>query len=175
MGIFRRGRPAASRDEPADLATLLLEGDDMIEQTGHVHRSEWGLGSADRWDLDQETGRLTWTFPHLTASAPAQILGSFSADAGEWLWAWANPSVLPGMAEEAHSVRSWGLERGHAALTADRVAATEETAATLASIAFRIAEATGFYRSGGLFMTFGPVTLTASDGPQRTFTINLEG
>jgi hypothetical protein len=49
----------------------------MIEQLGRAHMS-WGLGSADRWDLDQTTGIITWTFPDKTATAPAQILGSFS-------------------------------------------------------------------------------------------------
>ena len=43
--------------------------------------------------------------------------------------------------------------------------------------AFRVTEATGFYRGPGAtittFMTFGPVTITTSMGASETFTINV--
>ncbi|MCF3134759.1 hypothetical protein [Streptomyces olivochromogenes] len=42
----------------------------MIEQLARAHMS-WGLGSADRWDLDQTTGIITWTFPEINADAQA--------------------------------------------------------------------------------------------------------
>lgn len=80
MGWFKRAKEAESAGqagERADLSALLLQGEDMIERLGRAHMS-WGLGSADRWDLDQTTGTITWTFADKTATAPAQILGSFS-------------------------------------------------------------------------------------------------
>ncbi|MFE2579344.1 DUF6882 domain-containing protein [Streptomyces sp. NPDC059378] len=79
MGMFKRANKAdsaAQAGERADLSVLALQGEDMIEQLGRAHMS-WGLGSADRWDLDQTTGIITWTFPDKTATASAQILGSF--------------------------------------------------------------------------------------------------
>ncbi|WP_435827969.1 DUF6882 domain-containing protein [Nocardia asteroides] len=63
-----------------------MQGQDLIDQLGKVHMS-WGLGSADRWDLDQTTGLITWTFPDKTATAPAQIIGSHNPGAGTWMWA----------------------------------------------------------------------------------------
>ena len=58
-------------DPTTDLNTLLLQGEDMIEQLGAAHAKAWGLGTADRWDLDQRTGLITWRFPDKTATAPA--------------------------------------------------------------------------------------------------------
>jgi hypothetical protein len=39
----------------------------MIDRLARAHTS-WGLGSADRWGLDQRTGIITWTFPDKTAT-----------------------------------------------------------------------------------------------------------
>jgi|SRR5690349_7319747 len=86
MGWLKRNRPPGSRApevEPEALATLLLQGDEMIEQLARAHMS-WGLGAADRWGLDQSTGTITWTFPDKTATAPAQIIGSYSPSATSW-------------------------------------------------------------------------------------------
>ncbi|WP_234338018.1 DUF6882 domain-containing protein [Streptomyces sp. NRRL WC-3725] len=82
MGTFKRANEAESAGqagERAELNVLLLRGEDMIEQLARAPMS-WELGSADRWDLNQTTGMITWTFPDKTATASAQILGSFSPD-----------------------------------------------------------------------------------------------
>ena len=182
MGLFQRAdkadktETAAQAVDQADLGTLLLQGEDMVAQLAQAHRS-WGLGSADRWGLDQTTGLITWTFPDKTATAPAQILGSFSPGSGSWMWAWANPSILPEMSRDAKSLREWGQVRGHDAFTCPKVDADEQTAATLAALAVRITEATGFYRGPGgnsyVIITFGPVTLTGADGSMSTFNIDI--
>ncbi|MEV7817003.1 DUF6882 domain-containing protein [Streptomyces flaveolus] len=88
MGTFKRANEAESAGqagERADLNVLLLRGEDMIEPLARAHMS-WGLGSADCWDLDQTTGMITWTFPDKTATASAQILGSFSPDPPPQQW-----------------------------------------------------------------------------------------
>ena len=78
MGIFGRGkRLVASKPESADLATLLLQGEEMIGRLAQAHTS-WGLGTADRWGLDQRTGIITWTLPDKIATAAAQIIGSYN-------------------------------------------------------------------------------------------------
>lgn len=164
-------------DEEPDLALLLYQGESMIKQTAEAHMS-WGLGTADRWDLDQTTGKISWTFPDKVATADAQILGSYNPSAGSWLWAWGNASILPHMSRDAETVRAWGTEHGLAALTEPKLDVDEETAASLASLAVRITSATGFYRgTGGAsfpVITFGAVTLTAEDGTTSTFKINID-
>ncbi len=180
MGIFKRGAKPGIEPQPPDnpdLSTLLLEGQDMIGRLAQAHAHAWGLGTADQWALDQGTGRITWTFPDRTATAPAQILGSHSPGAGSWLWAWANDSIIPEMSRDAAAVRDWGEAHGHAALTTPKLVADEEQAATLAALALRISGASGFYRGAGSgstpFITFGPVTITDSDGNESTFGINV--
>jgi hypothetical protein len=171
MGIFKR-RAAA----PVDLATLIMQGEDMVEQLARAHMS-WGLGTADRWGLDQRTGIITWTFADRTATAPAQILGSFNASTSSWVWAWANSSILPGLCRDAETVRAWGEEHDQGAFTQPRLDVDEEVAATLVAVAVRVTGATGFYRGTGTasvpVITFGPVTLTAADGSTSTFTVDV--
>ncbi|MFI7673909.1 DUF6882 domain-containing protein [Actinophytocola sp. NPDC049390] len=172
MGIFRR----RGDDNQDLLAELLFQGESMIEQLAQAHRT-WGLGTADRWDLDQRTGIISWTFPHGVASAPAQIVASYNPSAGSWLWSWANQSILPGMSRDAHAMREWGAANGVAVLTQPKVDTDDETAASLAALAVRITRATGFYRGTGAaavpIITFGAVTLTDQDGATRQFTIDV--
>jgi len=170
MGMFKKNKKA-------ELATLLTQGAGMVDQLADVHMS-WGLGSADRWGLDQRTGLITWTFPDRTATAPAQLLGSYSPSAGTWLWAWANESILPEMSRDSALVCEWARTHGHPRLADPRVDADDQMAAMLGALAVRVTEARGFYRGTGSasipFITFGPVTLTAEDGTTSTFEVEIE-
>ena len=177
MGIFGRGPQQGEPSSDADLATIVMQGEDMMEQLAQAHRT-WGLGSAERWDLDQSTGQITWVFPDKTATASAQILASYNRGAGSWLWAWANDSVLPELSRDSRAIRDWAEANGHTNLTAPKVDASDEVADTLTAIALRVTRATGFYRGDGATMpiiTFGPVTLRPKEGAPSTFTINIDG
>lgn len=178
MGLFKRApadNTAASPSGPG-LSELLMQGEDMLEQLAEAHRT-WGLGTADRWDLDQTTGIISWTFPDKVATAPAQIIGSYAPRDGSWLWAWANPSILPEMSRASARVRDWAAANGHPALAEAKLEADESMVDTLSALALRITEATGFYRAptGASYtvMTFGAVTLTAADGTMSTFAIEI--
>lgn len=159
------------------LGILLLEGEDMIEQVTAAHSAAWGLGTADRWSLDQRTGLITWTFPDRTVTAEAQILASFNPAEGSWLWAWADEGVLPAMSRDSRLVRDWAREHGHDSLTIGKVDADKSSADTLAALAVRITRATGFYHpmnhAAIPIITFRPVTITASDGKRSTFSIDI--
>jgi len=168
--LFRRTTPPGENR----LGELLLQGHDMIERTAEAHARAWNFGKADRWDLDQTTGMLRWTFPDHVAEAPAQILGSYSSGGGTWMWAWANNSLLPHLGTASTVVRGWGEAHDQAMLTTGRLELTAEQAADLAAVAFRLTGATGLYRApagrSDLYLTFGPVLVTGSDGDRRTFT-----
>ena len=75
-----------------ELETLLNEGREMIDRTSKAHRERWGLGSAKKWVLNQDEGRIIWSFEDHIASAPAQILGSWNATVSSWVWSWNNDS-----------------------------------------------------------------------------------
>lgn len=176
MTWFKRGAERQPTDSQAELTTLVMQGEDMIEQLAAAHRT-WGLGTADRWDLDQSTGEIKWTFPDKVATAPAQIIGSYNRSTSSWVWAWANDSILPAMSRDSEKVRDWAAANGHAGLALPRVEADEETAGTIAAVALRITGATGFYRGGSgtafPIITFGPVTLTSADGEVTSFTVDI--
>lgn len=175
MPLFRR-KAASPHDD--DLGLLLLQGHEMIERTAQAHQKRWGLGTADRWDLDQPTGVLRWSFADHVAEAPAQILASHSGAASSWKWAWDNESIAPYLRSASEAVREWGAAHGHAALTTGTLeGVTAEQAADLAAIAFRITRASGFYRapagSSHVFMTFGPVTIVGGDDDGETFSVTV--
>jgi hypothetical protein len=174
--LRRAGRPEHAS---ADLSTLLLQGEDMIGQLAEAHLA-WGFGSAQSWELDQTNGIITWHFPDRTASAPAQIIGTWLPASSSWLWAWANNSIQPDLARDSRAVRDWAEENGHPSLTVPRVEANREAAATMAALAVRITGATGFYRGAGEseadpmpIIIFGPVTITTTDGKTSVFEIEV--
>ncbi|MGW3246766.1 DUF6882 domain-containing protein [Streptomyces sp. NPDC001070] len=177
MGLFKKAAKQQPTASQPDLAVLVMQGEDMIEQLAEAHR-KWGLGTADRWDLDQRTGEITWTFPDKIATAPAQIIGSYNRSTSSWVWAWANDDILPAMSRDSEKVRDWAAANGHAGLALPRVEVDEETAGTIAAVALRVTGATGFYRGGSgtafPIITFGPVTLTSADGEVSSFTVDIE-
>jgi hypothetical protein len=81
------------------------------------------------------------------------------------------------MSRDSRTIRAWAEAHGQLALTEPKIHADEEKAATLAALAVRITQATGFYRGTGSasipIITFGAVTLTAQDGATSTFKINV--
>ncbi len=177
MPLFRR-TPKPSPDDGLTLTDALLQGTEMLERTTAAHADRWGLGTAERWDLDQNAGVLRWTFPDRIAEAPAQILGSYSPKGASWMWAWANESLVSDLLSASMAVRSWGEEKGHTSLTTPVLdGVTDEQAADLTAIAFRITQATGFYRAPAgrslLHMTFGSVMITTSDGRSQSFSIGV--
>ncbi|MEV6843047.1 DUF6882 domain-containing protein [Actinoplanes sp. NPDC051411] len=174
--LRRTGRPEQAS---TDLSTLLLQGEDMIGQLAEAHLA-WGLGSARRWELDQTNGLLVWYFADRTATAAAQVIGTWLPVSKSWLWAWANNSVPPELARDSRTVRDWAEEHGHPSLTMPKVEADNEKAATMAALAVRITGATGFYRGSGEsdadpvpVFTFGPVTIVTEDGRTSMFEIEV--
>ena len=75
------------------------------------HRS-WRLGAAARWDLDQRTGLISWTFPDKVATAPAQITASRGPRADSWRRAWANSTILRELSRDSRAIRDWALTNG---------------------------------------------------------------
>jgi hypothetical protein len=179
MGFFNRGKADRPQGgQQPDLATMVLQGEDMMEQLSRAHQ-QWGCGSADRWGLDQSTGLITWTFADKVATAPAQILATYSQPAGTWRWSWANESILPHMSRDSRSLRDWGREHGQRTLTEPEVQADDQKADTLTAIALRVTRAAGFYRGSSgpakTIITFGPVTITPHDGEPSTFSVDIPG
>jgi hypothetical protein len=130
------------------------------------HQAGWGFGKANRWSLDQSWGDLLFTFDDgVVATCPAQIVGSFDATDGSWLWAWANPSIADSLKRDSLRVREYGEQRQIARLTTAEWPCTESEAWRMAALARKLCEAQGVYRGPAgtafVFMTFGTVELNS--------------
>ena len=174
VGLFKRDK-AGIGTAASDLAGVVLHGTELIENVGRAHHERWGLGTAESWSVDQQTGVLRWSFPDKTVEAPVQTIGSYNPSAGSWLWAWANESVVSTMRRDAETVRAWAEANGHKMLTKPKITADDDVAETLAAISVSVTDAKGFYQAPAgpafVFLTFGPVTITTS-GRTDTFTVD---
>jgi hypothetical protein len=131
-----------------------------------AHAGSWGLGTMYQWDLDQDDGRLVFTGAKMIATAPAQIIGTYSTQSGTWMWAWDHPSVVPALQEDAWRVREYGEEHGIETLTTRKLECGEQEAWEFTALACHLCESQGAYRGPAgaalVFMTFGEVTLSRS-------------
>jgi hypothetical protein len=155
---------AANPGPSGDSFPLLLDAAVAELNAKNEANTAWGLGSFDRWDLDQEIGNLVFTKADGTkVAAKAQIIGSFSTNDNSWLWAWDNPSIVDGMKDHARQVRSYGERQKIEKLTTRKWVGTEADAWAMTALAVKLTNAQGAYRGPAgksyVFMTFGEVQL----------------
>lgn len=128
-----------------------------------------GVDGFDRWDLDQAEGDIVFSNADgYSATAKAQIIGSFNAVDGSWLWAWDNPSIEPDLTLDAQRVRAYGRQHGLPKLTDAKWFGTEEDAWEMAAIAAYLCEAQGAYRGPAgttfVFITYDELTFSHGGG-----------
>jgi hypothetical protein len=156
-----------------DMDTLLLQGRELIAQTTQAHSDRWGLGTAQRWVLDQDQGRITWSFPDRIVSADAQILGSWNGTVNSFVWSWDNESIQDKLCTTAARARAFGVENDVVALSSSPLNLDESQARDLVALAFRLGDCTGLYHpyDGKLatYIAFGAVTIEEPGGVISTF------
>ncbi len=159
--------PAVTAALEGELNELLNHGNDLAQRATAAN-IEWGLGSADRFELDQETGLVTFTWPDRVATAPFQLLGSYAHRPGTWLWSWANEGVLPAVKADSLRLRDYGIEHGHDLLRSEHLHLAAEDGDCLALLGIALASTSSFYRAPGeraiTYLTFGDVTITHASG-----------
>jgi hypothetical protein len=125
--------------------------------------------------LDQDDARVVWSFDDHIASAPAQILGSWSSEVQSFVWSWDNASIADRLCETAATVRAFGSEHDIGALTASPLDLDEAKVRDVVALAFRIGRCTGLYHpfDGRLatYIAFGEVTLEEAGGRTSTFQV----
>jgi hypothetical protein len=160
-----------------DLGELLLQGRDMVARTAATHAQRWGLGSAQRWSLDQQAGRIAWHFEDRVASAPVQVLGSWSGQASTFVWSWDNETVLDALCRDAERVRAYGVEHDVLALSSSPLSLSLEQVDDLVALAVRVVGATGLYHPydgrSATYLLFGDVLVERADGTSETVAVGL--
>lgn len=130
-----------------------------------AHRNTWHLGSEKTWNVDQNSGILSFCFEDgLVAAAPAQIIGTYDSQQGSFMWGWDHPSVALGMQKSAMKAKAFGQKRGIDELTTHVVSCDHDRAWAYAALAMREASDSGAFRAPAnqrtfVFMTFGKVAL----------------
>lgn len=112
--------------------------------------AEFRLGEWARYDYDLPRRALNFSHEgQLKVTASAQVIGTTSNSASDWLWAWANSSLPPDVTQSAAAVKVYGETHSITELTASCLGSDEpETLGwELAGIAAHILDAQGVYRS----------------------------
>ena len=174
MGFFDKifGKKIAEEITPScDDAYNKLLNECVAEVDGKNQKlaDEYGLGSFERWDIDQEIGELVFSddrAPTLVCSVT--MLGSFSDQSETWMWGWANPSLLEPLTRDTNVLREYGEKNGLEDLTVEKTSATEGEAWALSALSCRILDGLGLYRgpTGNGFVVMMIKGINRSD-PQR--------
>ncbi len=152
MGLFDKafGKKVAEEITPScDDAYNKLLNDCVAEVEGKNQKlaDEFGLGSFERWDIDQEIGELVFSdsgVPKLVCSVT--MLGSFSNSSETWMWGWANPSLLEPLTRDTNALKEYGEQNGIEELVVEKTSATEGEAWALSALSCRILDGLGLYR-----------------------------
>ncbi|HEY5910788.1 MAG TPA: hypothetical protein VJA21_09320 [Verrucomicrobiae bacterium] len=135
-------------------AQLRASMDDLMVKT-RTHQDAWGLGKEVQWCLDEGSGELVLTFPDSVVSAPAQVIGKFDSDLGDWTWAWADESLPENLRADAMRVHEYGMAHGYQHLVVPTWQAEESHCWYMTALACALCEASGAYRGvSGDIQTF---------------------
>ena len=158
---FLVGRKKPGAETSAQFIAAAREG--LALQTS-THAATWYLGQESNWAAYLEAGTITFHLPQgVIAVAPIQVVGTYNASDGTFLWGWDHPSVPSSLRSHAQLAKDWGLTNRMADFTTRSVACSEERAWEFAAVANRLASSNGVYRGPAgmarVFMTFGEVKL----------------
>jgi hypothetical protein len=119
-----------------------------------------------RWDYDPEAGTLTFSENGIAkVVAEIQVVGTTSAEAANWLWAWANAHWPEHCIADSLAAREFGQEHGICDLTHDYLSEDRDLNGLgweLTAVVARICGSVGAYRpprdeGGGLYLVYRKV------------------
>ena len=152
MGLFDKvfGKKIADEITPScddDYNKLLNDCVAEVKRKNQKLADEFGFGSFERWDIDQEIGELVFSDGDVRKlDCSVTMIGSFSHRSETWMWGWANKSLLESLTRDTNAVRDYGTENGIEDLTVEKTPATEGEAWALSALACRILGGLGLYR-----------------------------
>lgn len=128
---------------------------------------DWRLGSESRWEVDLTEGQVSFHFDDGTILyAPIQVVGTYNARDGTFLWAWGHKTLPRHLVAHAGLARAWGRENDMADYTAAIVDCTPEAVWDFAAVTAHLAGREGVYRgrngSVWLYLTYGDIAMEAA-------------
>jgi hypothetical protein len=165
MNIFKKlfGQKHDDGETP-EFRALIAGSMQGLQLQSEAHQAAWRFWELESWEFSQDTGELMFTFSDMVVRAPAQIIGSFDAREGSWMWGWANTSIADSLTRDSIRVRQYGEQHRIRRLTSPTWSGEEMDGWHMAALANRLCETNGAYRGPAgttfVFFTFGPVRLT---------------
>jgi len=110
--------------------------------------SEYKLGEHKRFDWDQDSESLVFSNDGVVAViAKVQFVGSISTKSNTWLWSWGNSTIQDNVKDQMHIVKSYGEKFNYKAITTDKWKGDEIDGWEMTSIAAKLLNAKGAYRT----------------------------
>ena len=129
------------------LEESLSQAMDWLRERNATNARAWALGEEQRYQADQELGRLVLIFRDgKRIVLPAQIIASFQPGNRTTCWAWANESVDASLSQAALLLRQFGEELGVAELLRPRPELEFDRLSSFAALAARRFGCEGLYR-----------------------------
>ena len=123
---------------------------DHLVQLQQALETKFHLSSYKHYGWSQPNNQLLLsTNGQVKVIATIQFVGDVSHISHTWLWAWANPSVLPSMRNEVRKVKAFGERNKFSKLTKDEWRADDSDGWDMTAIAATVLHAKGAYRSPG--------------------------
>lgn len=156
---------AAVEPGPAELTARAVA---ELRTMTQIHEKTWGMSKAANVQLDQDAGKIIWTFRDgLVVEAPVEIVGTYNPTSASFLWSWANHTILSKLQASANLVRAYGEAHDVADFTSRLVTISPARAWELVAVANHLARAKGAYRAdaGGIvvYVTFGKISLRTGE------------
>jgi hypothetical protein len=135
-------RKTAPKDAIGSIARKWRARFDAAQEALATH----GIGQGGSFFYDQTTQVLTFTLPRNATHdvvAKASILGSYSA--GNWMWGWANTTVLPQAARASAQLKARAKTLGIPEFATKSFDIEDAKVGTMLVAAFGVLEPEGFY------------------------------
>ena len=168
FGLFKKKSADASANTPGngfDIEAFIAGSIEGLRQTTAAHSATWQLGKEKTWNVDQDTGKVVFSFADgTTATSDVQIVGTWNANDSTFLWGWDHPSVEAPLQLNAARVKAFGELHGNAELSTRKNVCAEARTWDYTALAMRLSEASGAYRAEAapgtwVYLNFGEVTL----------------
>lgn len=108
---------------------------------------DYQISSYEHWDLDQDTGELTFSDKSvIKVSAKIQFVGSYSERSKTWLWSWGNSTISPALFKRMDVLKSLGAKHHFNKLTDRTWPAQLADGWEMATVANYLLKTKGIYR-----------------------------
>lgn len=113
-------------------------------------QEDYKLGSYQDYWYNQETQTLQFKNNGVVElEFNVVFIGTWAKYKNDWLWAWANNSMIDTVKEKSKQIKKLSIITGNDVFNATNIEANETTAWEIAAMAVHVLDAKGMYRSPG--------------------------